>query len=147
MTFLSPHFSLEELVISQTASRMRLDNTPSPEVLELMRTVLAPGLEEVRTLLGSPMHIDSGFRSAAVNRAVGGVSDSAHVLGYAADFICPVAGYPIDLCALIAHSPIKFDQLIEEGTWVHISFDPRLRGQVLTKNPNGGYRVGLPEGA
>jgi zinc D-Ala-D-Ala carboxypeptidase len=146
---LSPHFTLEELTISQTASRMHLDNTPPAEILERMRDVLCPGLEKVRALLGAPMHIDSGFRSAAVNRAVGGVGKSAHTLGYAADFIAPAYGSPLTICrALAAEAAVlDFDQLIEEGTWVHISFDPQARRQVLTKAAGGGYRAGLPAAA
>ena len=52
---------------------------------------------------------------------------------------------PLGICRVIAGSALKFDQLIEEGTWVHISFAPAMRRQVLTKNPAGGYYRGLPE--
>ena len=47
------------------------------------------------------------------------------------------------MCRAVAGSQLAFDQLIEEGTWVHISFDPRMRRQVLTKRPEGGYALGL----
>ena len=75
---------------------------------------------------------------------VRGVPTSAHCTGYAADFICPAFGTPLEIVrAIQAHNAhcieqcqgadvISFDQLIEEGTWVHISFDPKMRGQALT---------------
>ncbi len=52
-------------------------------------------------------------------------------------------GAPIDVCRAIAGSGVPFDQMIEEGTWVHLSFDPKLRRQILTKAPGWGYRPGL----
>jgi hypothetical protein len=138
---LSPHFHLDEFTDSQTAQRRGLDNTPPPEVVERLK-VTAEGLERVRALLGKPILISSGYRSPAVNRAVGGASKSAHVLGYAADFISPGYGKPLAICRAIVGSDIDFDQIIEEGTWVHISFDPRMRREVLTKT-KGGYKAGL----
>jgi zinc D-Ala-D-Ala carboxypeptidase len=138
---LSEHFSLAELTISQTASRLNLDNTPGPGTLEHLK-VLAQTLEKVRALLGKPLLINSGYRSIAVNRAVGGVGTSAHCLGYAADFICPAFGTPLDIAKALAASDLKWDQVIEEHTWLHISVDPRMRQQVLTMR-DGRYVVGL----
>lgn len=128
---LSPHFTLEELVFSSTAQRLGIDNTPGPDVVEHLG-VLAAGLEQARALLGQPMHIDSGYRCARLNQAVGGVGHSAHMDGYAADFVCPDFGTPLQIAKAIAASTIDFDQCIQEGTWVHISFDPQLRRQCLT---------------
>jgi zinc D-Ala-D-Ala carboxypeptidase len=141
VTQLSPHFSLEEL----TATMHReLDNTPSPDVvIALSDTALR--LEAVRQLLGnSPLHVNSGYRSPAVNAAVGGVAGSAHLSGHACDFVCPPFGDPIDICRHLSASALEFDQVIEEGAWVHISFAHPMRREVLTKNPAGGYRPGLP---
>lgn len=131
MTQLTAHFSLEELVHSNTGERMRIDNTPNLEVVARL-TILAMGLEKVRALLGAPLIISSGYRCPALNRAVGGVPDSAHVQGYAADFICPGYGTPLQVARAIAGSGISFDQVIQEGTWCHVSFDPRMRHQALT---------------
>ena len=58
--------------------------------------------------------------------------DSAHIDGYAADFVCPSFGTPADIARAIVASGLVFDQCIQEGTWVHISFDPRARQQALT---------------
>jgi hypothetical protein len=128
---LTQHFTLEELVFSSTAARLGIDNTPSLEYVARL-TKTAMGLEQIRALLGVPMHIDSGYRCPALNKAVGGVPDSAHIEGYAADFIAPDYGSPLMIARAIAGSGIRFDQCIQEGTWVHVSFDPRMRHQALT---------------
>lgn len=140
-TPLSPNFTLEELTLSQTASRLGLDNTPPPEVLEHLKST-AVRMEAVRALLMRPILVSSGYRSQQVNAAVGGVANSAHCQGWAVDFICPTFGDPFHICAAIAASPMEYDQVIQEGTWVHISFAPEMRKQCLTKT-NGGYAKGI----
>lgn len=137
MTKLSNNFSLEEMVLSQTATRLGIDNEPSPEIIENLKVTCA-GLESVRALLGFPIAISSGYRSIPLNRAVGGVDTSAHCQGYAADILCPQFGSPYQVAAKIMGSDIKFDQCINEGNknghggWTHVSFAPPLRMQVLT---------------
>ena len=139
MTKLSEHFTLEELTFSATAQRKQIDNKPPADVLENMKR-LAAGLEEVRAALGNkPMRINSGYRSPKLNRAVGGARLSAHMAGYAADFVCPDFGSPLKIVKALAATGIQFDKLIQEGTWVHISFAPEARRQLLTAHfgPNG----------
>lgn len=142
---LSTHFSLSEFVTSQTAERLGIDNTPPQSVMRaILRT--ATGLEGVRTLLGAPIIISSGYRSPALNKAIGGAANSQHVKGEAADFICPGFGSPLKICKAIVASGIKFDQLIHEGKWVHISFADTNRREVLTAkfDPAGAaYTKGL----
>lgn len=128
---LSDHFTLEELTFSQTAGRKNIDNKPSLEKVAHL-TRLAYCMEQVRALLGGPIRITSGYRSPALNAAIGGSKTSAHMNGYAADFVCPSFGSPLEIALTIAASSIKFDQCIQEGTWVHISFDPAMRREVLT---------------
>jgi hypothetical protein len=146
MTKLSEHFTLEELTFSATAQRKQIDNKPPAEVLENMER-LAAGLEEVRAALGNkPMRINSGYRSPKLNRAVGGARLSAHMAGYAADFVCPDFGSPLKIVKALAATGIQFDKLIQEGTWVHISFAPEARRQLLTAHfgPNGtSYTAGV----
>ena len=146
MTKLSEHFTLEELTFSATAQRKQIDNKPPAEVLDNMKR-LAAGLEEVRTALGNkPMRINSGYRSPKLNRAVGGARLSAHMAGYAADFVCPDFGSPLKIVKALAATGIQFDKLIQEGTWVHISFAPEARRQLLTAHfgPNGtSYTAGV----
>ena len=146
MTKLSEHFTLEELTFSATAQRKQIDNKPPAEVLDNMKR-LAAGLEEVRAVLGNkPMRINSGYRSPKLNRAVGGARLSAHMAGYAADFVCPEFGSPLKIVKALAATGIQFDKLIQEGTWVHISFAPEARRQLLTAHfgPNGtSYTAGV----
>ena len=134
---LSPHFSLAELVASQVATRKGIDNTPTPAIVANL-TRLAELLEQVRALVGAPIAISSGYRSPALNKAVGGAANSAHVLGLAAD-ISTAKLAPKALALLIRQSDIAFDQLIYEGTWVHIGLSTgALRRQVLTAKFAGG---------
>lgn len=151
---MSANFTIEELCRSATADAHGIDNTPDEDQLSNMEKFLIPGAEEVRALLGNrPILISSGLRVSALNAVIPGSSDtSAHTKGYAMDFTCPSYGSPWQICQAIAQSDIDFDQLIYESVknrygdvviWVHISFDPRNRKQLLTKLPAQPYRVGL----
>lgn len=130
---LTKHFTLAEFTTSQTAMRRGIDNTPTAEALQNLQE-LANGLERVRAVLGCPILISSGYRSPKLNAAIGGARNSQHCKGEAADFIAPGFGSPMEVCKeIVRHQEsIQFDQLIHEGSWVHISFTPEPRGQVLT---------------
>lgn len=135
---LTPHFSLAEL----TVTNQKIDNTPSKEVIEVLRTT-AFYMEKVREILGNvPITINSGYRSPDVNRAVGGTSNSSHTYGYAVDFTA-YGHTPLTISNILSKSNLKFDQLIYEKTWVHISFDPRMRGNILTLKGKGKYVKGI----
>lgn len=143
---LTEHFNLIEFTHSQTAIRWGIQNMPSPNIIANL-LITAQGMEKVRAMLGKPITISSGYRSPRLNVAVGGSDNSAHMEGYAADFICPAYGIPIDIVRKIAASDLEFDQCIQEGTWVHISFDPRNRREVMTAifdgNGKARYRNGI----
>jgi zinc D-Ala-D-Ala carboxypeptidase len=128
---LSPHFFLSEFTDSNYATRHGIKNLPSPNIIGNLKT-LAEALERVRSLLGYPISISSGYRNPELNRGIGGASHSAHLYGYAADFICPAFGTPKEIVKLIKNSGIKYDQVICEGNWVHASIEPRMRQQTLT---------------
>lgn len=128
---LSEHFSLAELTQSSTAVRLGIDNTPSVEIIQNLR-IVAKGLERVRALLEHPLHIDSGYRCLKLNTAVNGAKNSQHMDGWCADFICAAFGTPLEIVKIIVKSGILFDECIQEGHWVHISFAPALRQRVLT---------------
>lgn len=143
---ITEHFSWAE---AETTSHRELDNKIPPE-LQTAIINTARGMERVRALLDNrSIHINSWYRSPAVNKVVGGSQSSQHSKGEAVDFICPSFGSPIDICKRIIGYPelVKFDQLIYEHTWVHISFqsNPNVkpRGQVLTLLNNKKYAVGL----
>lgn len=144
MNQLSPHFTLEELTRSEYAARHNINNTPMPRIIENLRYT-AERLEEVRGLLYRPMAISSGYRSQALNDAVGGSMTSQHRYGFAVDFTCEAFGSPFEVCKAIEASPIEFDQLIHEyGKWTHISFARHVpRRSVLSVFSPGRYLQGI----
>ncbi len=128
---LTKNFTLAEFTESDTAERVGIDNTPSANALANLKKT-AEGMQKVRDLLGKPISISSGYRSPALNRYIGGSSSSHHCFGYAVDFKSPSFGTPYEVTKAIIASDIKYDQIIWEGTWVHISFSPAMRMQKLT---------------
>jgi zinc D-Ala-D-Ala carboxypeptidase len=144
---LSEHFTLEEFVVSQTAARKGIDNTPSADIVRNLRR-LAAILEDVRSLLGGVfIMISSGYRSPALNAAVGGSKKSAHMIGLAVDFTAPSFGTVIQVARKISGSDISYDQLIHEyGSWVHIGLankgvEPRKQNLSIFKGT--GYLKGI----
>lgn len=135
---LTTHFTLDEMTVSQTAARLGLDNTPSPEIIENLRRT-AHGLEMVRALLQCPVIVTSGYRSKPVNRAVGGATHSQHLTGQAADIIAPGYGPPSQVMrAIVQDKHIPFDQcILEFGRWVHISFTDIAKRQALVIDHDG----------
>ena len=102
-TFLSPHFTLEELTVTKSG----LSNIPNTEQINQLRILCRDILEPLRDYVGSSIIVDSGFRSPYVNKAVGGVITSQHILGQAADIHC------ISLTAFELYKAI--DKLVLEG--------------------------------
>lgn len=124
---LTPHFTLAELTASNTARRLGLDNTPPPELLPRL-ILTAEMLERIRSTVGVPVIVTSGYRAPRVNYSVGGVTSSDHTQGHAADIIvAPAYGTPHALATLLAPlvSTLGIGQLILEGVkgkqWVHVS--------------------------
>jgi hypothetical protein len=123
---LTPHFSLAELTASTTARRLGIDNTPPPELMPRL-VLTAEMLERIRTTLGVPITVTSGYRGRQVNQAVGGVTSSDHTQGHAADIVAPGYGTPYQIAKALAPlvSVLGIGQLILEGVkgkqWVHVS--------------------------
>jgi len=132
------NFSIQELTFSQTATRKGINNSPTPEVTKNLEK-LCETLEKIRELVGMPITISSGYRSPELNKVIGGAKDSAHTKGLAAD-ITTKSLTPKALALLIKTSDMKYDQLIYEGTWVHIAIDKDGAGrrQNLTARFNPG---------
>jgi len=122
---LTTNFTLEELTHSEVAVRLGLDYTPNSEVqANLVR--LARFLEELRTLLGRPIMVNSAYRSIKVNEAVGSKATSQHCLGCAADIKVPGLT-PDDVVKLVIKSNLQYDQVIREfDSWTHISIPNKL---------------------
>jgi zinc D-Ala-D-Ala carboxypeptidase len=132
---LTDHFTLEEFTHSSTALAHGIKNDPTSAHMQNIRK-LAEQMEKVRALFNVVIEVTSGYRNPQVNALVGGVPNSAHALGHAADF--HVHGmHDLDAAKRIRDSGLKFDQLIyEKNRCVHISFDPQMRQQVL-RQPGG----------
>ncbi|WP_313347130.1 D-Ala-D-Ala carboxypeptidase family metallohydrolase [Stenotrophomonas sp.] len=125
---LTPNISLEEL----TATSTGLANAPTRRERAALLALATHILQPLRDAVGKPVYITSAFRSAAVNRAVGGVPGSQHRSGQAADI--HVDGMTsMALARRIVALGLPFDQLIEEfGQWVHVSYGAQHRRQQLT---------------
>ena len=126
-TNITMHFTIEELYASDTAKRLGIQNKPSVREMVNLVYLAAYVLEPLRKAMGKPIKISSGYRCERLNKAVGGVYNSQHLKGQAAD---------IDIQGDMAfgrkifdyiRDHLPFDQLIWEhnksGTyWVHVSF-------------------------
>jgi hypothetical protein len=127
ISMLSPNFSLQELCHSDTAQACGIDNTPDTAAIEQLTLLANITLEGIRSLCGDhPVQISSGFRCEDLNEEVGGVPDSAHRYGAAADFTIPAFGTVDEICQVLTPylDLLEIDQLINEtgggATWVHV---------------------------
>lgn len=124
---LSKNFTYDELVYSATAERLKLDNTPNERETEFLRRLANEVLQPIRDKWGRPIVVTSGFRSEAVNKAVGGVKNSQHRLGQAADLKIGSKAQNKALFNFIAdmvkNGEIRVGQLIDEYgySWIHVS--------------------------
>jgi zinc D-Ala-D-Ala carboxypeptidase len=143
---LTKNFWLSEFLVSSTADAKGIANTPTPEHEQRIRKVLAPGLQIIRDELGVAVTITSAYRNPQVNKLVGGVPNSDHPQAWAADIrAAGLSAFALAkrIAAMMKPGqPLhgKVDQLILETSRriVHVSFAPRLRGQLLTQRGAAG---------
>ena len=136
---LSEHFELAEFTRSSTAKRAGISNMPTDAHLENIKLLCEKILEPIRVHFARPIILSSGYRSSALNRAVGGSSSSQHCSGEAADI--DMDGTNVTNAQIFNYikDNLEFDQLIWEfGTdsnpdWVHVSYESngRQRKQIL----------------
>jgi zinc D-Ala-D-Ala carboxypeptidase len=147
---ISPHFSLDELTFSQVALRKGLDNTPAAFDIANLTRLCEMLLEPARLILGVPLHVDSGYRSPAVNHAVGGAENSAHMVGRAADVI-PI-GMPVEVAFdKLRTNGLPYDKILYEcRSWIHLQVpvggrDPLREAYLASGYPgNWHYEVAPP---
>ena len=132
------YFCIEELTASATALREGIDNRPNKCACHLLHVLVDQLLDPIREAWGEPIVVSSGYRCKELNTLVGGVKNSHHILGCAADIIAGNRADHRKLFRLIVkmqqEGRIKFTQLILEGDgrWLHISHVPGdLRCQVI----------------
>jgi hypothetical protein len=141
---LSKYISYEEATKSQTATRLGIENTPTPEQLSNMKYIANTIFDKVREFVGGPLHASSFFRSPELNKAIGGSSStSQHMKGEAIDIDCDTFGNGTNNEVFeYIKNKLPFDQLIGEypdasgkWAWVHVSLrkDGQNRKQVLVK--------------
>ena len=117
------YFTIKELCKSRVAQERGIDNTPSPEAVANLTKLVDNVLDPLREWYGKPIHIESGYRCPALNKAVGGVPTSYHLKGCAAD---------IDMGDKDDNKPI-FDYIVKNlpftecgweggGRWVHVGY-------------------------
>lgn len=133
------NFSYDELIASATAKRLGLDNTPSEEEKEKLKQLAEDILQPIRDAWKSPIIVNSAYRSEEVNKAVGGVKNSQHRLGEAADIT--IGGKERNrklfnfIYKLINQGKIKVGQLIDEYnySWIHVSLPRKnkVNNQIL----------------
>ena len=151
---ISEHFSWYEVEHSDTAERLGIDNSV-PQQLEWVAQKTSLIMERVRLLLGRPVKVNSWYRCPELQQQPQFINPtSQHPKLEAVDFVCTDFGSPADICKhIIATGIIRFDQLILEHSWVHISQNSvpgsLQRGQVLSlltnKNINKKYAEGLTD--
>lgn len=129
----SKYFYLEEFLTSSTARQKSIENIPSWEIVLRLRK-LARFLDGLREEWGSGIRVTSGFRNDALNKAVGGVPNSIHRIGFAAD-IYPVNGKFEEFKKFVKNwiKDKDFDQCIIEkkgnSEWIHIGLFNNNGGQ------------------
>jgi zinc D-Ala-D-Ala carboxypeptidase len=149
---LSKHLALAEVMRSETAKRKGISNMPTPEHIENFKKLAENVFEPIREHFGVPIRLSSGYRSAALNKAVGGASSSQHCKGEAIDI--DMDGTTITNKQLFdfVKDNVNFDQMIWEfGTdanpdWVHVSYnsDGAQRKQILRAIKSGGTTKYVP---
>lgn len=122
---ISPNFLLDEFTRSAKADELNIDNTPKPDSMINLALLCKHVLEPLRSGIGVPVVITSGYRSKELNNAVGGAVGSQHIYGMAADIITP--GYDLKSAFKFITEKLIFDQAIYEehpgGDWIHVSYE------------------------
>lgn len=138
------YFTLNELVRSDKARQLKIDNTPTPGIVDNLNKLVTYVLDPLREAWGGPINVTSGYRCPVLNKAVGGAKTSHHMQGMAADIRIYArdsegryikdshGGLIVDRTAnrklfdLVLRLNLPFTQLIDESnfSWVHISYDP-----------------------
>jgi len=141
MSKISEHLDLSEVIRSETAKRLGVSNTPTPEHIENFKKLAENVFEKIRNNFRVPIHISSGYRSVELNRAIKGSSSSQHCKGEAIDIDMDGSSNGVTNRMVFDYiiKNLDFDQLIWEfGTsenpdWVHVSYSSsgNQRKQVL----------------
>jgi len=149
--YISEHFLWSDVTDSETAERLGIDNS-LPESLKPAAIRTARNMEKIRALIDSPIFVTSWYRGPGLQSLPQFYNPtSQHPTASAVDFKSPSYGTPADICKKIVKYAdlIRFDQLILEHSWVHVSwvYDPNVkpRGEVLSLLRSKKYASGLTD--
>lgn len=126
------YFNINELCRSNTAVRLGIDNSPSELIRTNLEALVEHVLDPLRAKWGAPIIVTSGYRCAALNKAVGGATSSQHMNGMAADIhtLSDSRADNMRLLRLLLNSGIVVDQVISENIdaqgrpdWIHVSYN------------------------
>jgi hypothetical protein len=142
---LSNNLSLAEMTKSSTAQRRGIDNMPTPEHMENMKVLAAKIFQPIREHFNRPILISSGYRSKALNDAIGGSQTSQHSIGEAIDI--DMDGTTLSNTDVFNYikDNLDFDQLIwefgneQKPDWVHVSYKangPQRKSILVAKKIN-----------
>ncbi len=126
------NFKISELIYSDTAIKNGIYNMPTAKELDCLLELITNILQPIREHFNCPVKVNSGYRNKKLNKLLGGVDNSQHTLGQAADIIVP--GQSIENVIKFIKNNLIFDQVINEhNRWVHVSYNPngKNRGQAL----------------
>ena len=144
---LSEHLDLAEVTRSTDAKRRGISNEPTAEHIENFKIIAEKIFEPIRKHFGVPIFISSGYRSSALNKAIGGASSSQHLLGQALDLDMDgtSGGVTNKMVFEYIKNNLDFDQLINEFnySWVHVSYNTKgkQRKQILYATKINGKTV------
>lgn len=126
-------FTINELIKSTTAKQKGIKNIPSKEEEQNLIALINNILDPLRKAYGKPIIVTSGYRSKALNKAIGGAKTSQHQYGYAADIRSVSDSKEENKKIFELAKTLPFDQLIDEHNydWIHISYSPKNRRQIL----------------
>ena len=149
---LSKNLALAEVIRSETAKRKGISNMPTPQHIENFKKLAENVFQPIREHFGVPIHISSGYRSKALNTAVGGSLSSQHCSGEAIDIDMDGTSITNKQIFDFIKENLNFDQMIWEfGTdtnpdWVHVSYESsgKQRKQILKAVKAGGATKYLP---
>lgn len=149
---LSKHLLLAEVMRSESAKRLGISNMPTPQHIENFKKLAENVFEAIRNHFNIPIHISSGYRSQALNAAIGGSLTSQHCKGEAIDIDMDGTAITNKQVFDYIKDNLNFDQLIWEfgsasnPDWVHVSYNAsgKQRKEVLKASKSGSKTVYSP---
>ena len=142
---LSENLELSEVIRSESAKRLGVNNTPTAEHIENLKVLAEKIFQPIRDHFGVPIRISSGYRSAALNKKIGGAKVSQHLSGEALDLDNDNTSITNKEIFDFIVENLDFDQAINEFdySWVHVSYTTKRknRKQILKAIKQNGKTV------